>query len=138
MTPPITFTPRPEATPDQLRAIAHAASTAADAYDDDDYRAYFLAALETLDWAATDDRWRAAMDMLRHDQPLRRDPISSELERLLMNIAVQGGDMITLRGEYADRADLQETSRKLRAAADRLCSILYAVTAVHTLGEVAS
>jgi hypothetical protein len=71
---PVSFTPRPEATVDQLRGIAHAASIAAEEYHDDDDRAYFLSVLENLDWTATDRRWRSALDLLRHDDPIGDDP----------------------------------------------------------------
>lgn len=121
-----------------LQSIAASTADAVSHLSDDDYRVYFLAVLDTLDWTATDGRWRAAMDLLRHDQPHHRDPISAELERLQIQIAVQGADMIALRGEWADREDLQKTSRDLRDATDRLCSIIYAATAVHSLGSVAS
>jgi hypothetical protein len=46
--------------------------------------------------------------------------------------------MIPLRAEHADREDVQAIAREVRAAADRLHGIVYAVTAVHSLGEVAS
>ena len=128
---------RVSATAEQLQSIAQTASVQADLYSDDDYRVYFLAVLENLDWTKTDDRWRAAMELLRFDRTDIRasDPIDRELNGLLVQITEQTNDMFAMRGECTDREDVQQTARELREATDRLCRIVYAATAVHSLGE---
>jgi hypothetical protein len=131
--------PRTKATAAQLQSIAQTASVQADLYTDADYRVSFLAALELLDWSKTDARWRSAMELLRFDRTdVEGDPINHELGSLLVQIAAQADDMASCRGEYADREDLHKMARELRDATDRLCRIVYAVTAVHTLGSAAA
>ena len=131
--------PRTKATAEQLQSIAQTASVQADLYDDDDERAYFLSILEELDWTKTDNRWRAAEAILRFDRiGVAMDPLWRELNTLLVQIAVQGADACILRGEYADREDVQQTARELREATDRLSRIVYAATAIHSLGSGAA
>lgn len=134
---PVSFPPRPTPSVEQLQAIADTAAGAAEAFDDDDYRVYFLEVLDNLDWTSTDNRWRSALDMLRHDEPTA-DPLASEARGLLVQITAGTQDMLDVRGERSDRPDLQQESRELRAAIDRLSSIVHAVTAVHSVGSVAS
>jgi hypothetical protein len=123
---------------DRIRAGAVAAGECFAGVEDDDYRVYFLAVLDRLDWTKTDDRWRSALELLQHDQPGDRDPIGREMNRLLVEITEQANDMIELRGEYADREDLHDTACSLRTATDRLHAIVYALTAVHSLGSAES
>lgn len=124
---------------ERLRGIARVASNAANEHDDNDCRVYFLADLEELDWAQTDDRWRAAMELLRFDRTdIEVDPIGRELNALLIQIATQAGDMILTRGEPSGAKDVQKMACQAREATDRLAAIVYATTAVHALGSAAA
>jgi thioesterase domain-containing protein len=121
--------------PEFLKSVATSTASAVSHLDDDDRRVYFLVMLDTLDWAATDDRWRSALALLRHDVEFSaEDPLGREALGLLVQITEQTQDMVLLRAEHSDRGDLQERSRELRGATDRLSRIVHAVTAVHTLG----
>ena len=122
----------------RLRAAAVAAGAEFEGYEDDDYRVYFLAVLDRLDWTKLDDRWRSALVLLEHDQPGDRDPLEREIGRLLVQIAEGASEMYLLRGERANRTDVQDTARHLRVVSDRLHSIVDALTAVHSLGSAES
>jgi hypothetical protein len=117
----------------RLRAGASAAAAEFEGVEDDDYRVYFLAVLDRLDWTKLDDRWRSALVLLEHDQPGDRDPIEREIGRLLVQVAHGASEMQLLRGEYSDRTDVKDIARHLRAATDRLHAIVDALTALHTL-----
>jgi hypothetical protein len=124
-----------QAKPKTLAMIAAATSRAAEAFSDEDERVYFLVTLAELDWTAKDARWRVAGELLTHDQPaVHADPLTRELRELVVQIADQTASMIDSRGEHSNRGDLQAQARELRDATDRLCSIVYAATAVHALG----
>jgi hypothetical protein len=117
----------------RLQEAAALPSAQFEGIEDDDYRIYFLAVLDRLDWTKLDDRWRSALVLLEHDRPGDRDLLERKNGRLLVQVADEASNMIELRAEYADRTDVQDISRRLRAAIDELHAIVYALTAVHSL-----
>jgi hypothetical protein len=133
---------RPKADPASALELIAEARELLDPWDDP--RAWLLDALPEV-WTHSgtkrnpDPRWSVAANILGHDEPASaEDPLRYTAMRLLMRVDHQLENMVSLRCEKSDREDLQERSQKLRADADRLCSIAYAVTAVHSLGSVQS
>ena len=125
--------------PEFLKSVATSTADALAAMSDDDIRVYFLAMLDQLDWTATDKRWRSGLSLLQHDRVWRDDdPMRRELLGLLVQITDQAQEMMLMRVEHSDREDVENTARDLRTATDRLHAIVYALTAVHTLGSAAS
>jgi hypothetical protein len=98
--------------------------------------------VSSSEWGALASRIGFASDDLR----ALKDPLAKarhavaqrELLGLLVQITDQTQDMMLMRVEDSDRDDVQTTARELRAATARLCSIVYAVTAVHSLGSAES
>lgn len=125
--------------PEFLKSVATSTADAVSGMSDDDHRVYFLAMLDALDWTKDDGRWLTAVSLLQHDHAWHGgDPLRNELHGLVVQIAEQARDMLDLRAEHSDRDDIQAIAREARAAVDRLHAIVYAVTAVHTLGSADS
>ncbi|MDP9257398.1 MAG: hypothetical protein M3Q31_12690 [Actinomycetota bacterium] len=132
--------PTTDALSGQLAAIAAQTAKAAEAHSDEDSRAYFLAVLDRLDWTQTDERWRVAVDLLEYDKHWSRadDDLARELLDLIVQITGQAQEMIERRSNASSDKETQMLARDLRDATDILHRIVYAVTAVHSLGSAQS